>query len=161
MITATKAQALLMFAHSRLSNKMSETTNMDEMIRETASALKKDNFTIDHLNSLPNCYTTSQMTYYYELCQKTLAKSIKQGEEWCEEVIGLALLEWLTEKKKVVKLQSKYLISQIIEKIGNIQGKEDRVLVFKMRIVAQRVIKALDGANYAKWSKQQRKRGRK
>jgi hypothetical protein len=167
MITSNKARVLLMFAHSRLSLKMSgnvagniENVGIQNQLIDMKTGLEKDNFTIDYLNAMPPSQLASQLTFYYEKLLNEFSKHIKKDDEIIEDIIGLNIMVHLVENRHVVKSDEN--LANIINSFSKLTKKEDRALVMKMRIIAQRLIKSLESVNYTRYLKQMRKqRGRR
>jgi uncharacterized protein YwgA len=166
MITKDKAKVLLMFAHSRLTGKLSgpeagkiEDAGVQSKIDEMIGELARGGYTVDHLNSIPDGQYSAQLTYYYEKLLNTFGKQIKEGDVIIEPVIGLNIVVHLVEHRHIVKADEN--LEEIINSFLRLKEKDHRSLVMKMRIVAQRLIKSLESVNYTRYLKQMRKQKRK
>lgn len=162
----------MMFAHSRFVGKMTEKAkeesvkeniiNDEEKVLQTkiceiAKTLEEDNLTIDVLNSIPNGFMASQLTYYYNVCLNTFNKHVKKGDSVVESIVGLNILSYLSDEKTVVKKSSDANILELLSCYEKESKPEDKAIVYKMIEVAGHIVEALEKANYSAWAKRMRK----
>lgn len=168
MLTKEKTYALCMFAHSRLSGKMADTTTRDngkmihnkdesdhiqKQVDKYVSKLEAEHLTIEKLNMLPDGLLSKKLTYYYDTCLKTMDKHIKKGDEIVEAIIGLSIISYLEEEKQLVSsdVNTRVLISKF-EKLSI-----DRKLNGLMLKIGAEIVEAVERANYIQWARTQRK----
>jgi hypothetical protein len=135
---------------------MADTSSEGKLVEKVAKDLASDNHTIDWINAQPDSYSIKQITYYYDICLRTINKEIGEGNPIIEAVVGLNILSYLADEKKCMSTDT-----NILELIAHFEGakdKENRKVVTHMMLVASKVVESLEGANYARWSKAMRKR---
>ena len=172
MLTKHKTYALCMFAHSRLTGKMSEVLskqgdkmitqaheeqNIQAQVQKYINKLESEHMTVDILNSLPDSFLARQITYYYDLCLTTLKTHIKKGDAIVETILGLSIINYLEEEKQLVS--SDVNTSILIEKFESLST--DRSLNSHMLKVGAYIVEAIDKANYTKYLKNLRKQNKK
>lgn len=172
MITPEKTTALMMFCHSRLSQKCLDVTvkeNKDirkAMKEEKAKVLEIElhkyikkledkNITVDFLNTIPDGLIARQLTYYYETSLKTMNKHLKAGDEVIEPMIAISILSYIEIDKNIIDTDIDLM--DLLSRFEEISGA-DRKLVTKMMKVGTDIVEAVSKSNYLKYAKALRKR---
>ncbi len=170
MITANKAIALKMLAHSRLSELMGgdeveggytlseEELEVERELDKLRDRLASENLTLKTLEEAPSSYMVGQISFYYKRAVDRLDRELKDGEVYFERVIGAGIINHLATKGFA---SNKSEMQDLINRIRGFGDKSHKETVLRMLIIAQRIIKEVADSSFIGYAKKARKERRK
>ena len=176
MLDKNKARSLCMFAHTRLANSLNK--DIIKVIKKSNSvntiiinintivnSLAQDELTIEYLNNMKDGPLSGMLTYYYEVALEEIKKYIKADKQIIEIIIGLSILEYLENVKKLIKIEdsiytetkvinnieiSLSIINKTLEMLEEIYLSSNFKYYIEMQILVNKIIEVVDKANYKK-----------